>query len=171
MNYYYNMGRIKERLEMILTYSRNPMNAKICNFAASGMASQASGAELTLGNGVPSNIIGQGQVIPLACTIYPTKANIAMRPCLTSDSLKNPMVSSWVVPQKLEVERPRGSKRGTTGFSFFAKEERSSRVSILREEEETTPEFKAAPLKEEEVKAAAVDARIEVIASFIMVDK
>jgi hypothetical protein len=38
----------------------------------------------------------------------------------------------------------------------------------LREEEEATPEFKAAPLKEEEVKAAAVDARIEAITSFMM---
>ena len=144
------------------------MNAKICNLAESGIASQASGAEVTLGKGVPSNIIGQGQVIWLACTMYPTKANIAIRPCLTSDSLKNPMVDSSLVPQKLEVERPRGSKRGTRGLSFLARVLRSARDSIFREEEEETPELTATPLKEEVVNAAAVDARMEAIASFML---
>jgi len=79
------------------------------------------------------------------------------------------MVDSWEVPQKLEVESPRGSKRGTMGLSFFARTERSSRVSILREEEEATPLVSAAPLKEEVVNAAAVDARMEAIASFMLV--
>ena len=45
---------------------------------------------------------------------------------------------------------------------------RSSRDSILSEEEEATPEFTAAPLKEDVVNAAAVDARMEAIASFML---
>ena len=39
---------------------------------------------------------------------------------------------------------------------------------MLREEEEETPLLRAAPLKELVVKAAAVEARIEAIASFIV---
>lgn len=89
--------------------------------------------------------------------MYPTKANIAIRPCLTSDSLMNPMVSSWVVPQKLEVESPSGSKYGTTGLSFFARSLRSS-VDSLRAVVEAT-------LVEEVVNAAAVVARRDAIAS------
>lgn len=81
----------------------------------------------------------------------------------------NPMVDSWEVPQKLEVESPRGSKRGTIGLSFLARTLRSSRVSILREEEEATPVLRPAPLKEEVVNAAAVDARMEAITSFMLV--
>ena len=108
--------------------------------------------------------MGQGQVIPLAWTMYPTKANIAMRPCLTSDSLKNPMVSLSVVPQKLDVESPRGSKRGTTGLSFLARSERSSRVSILSADVEET---EVAPFNVEGVNAAAVPARMDAIASFM----
>jgi len=80
-----------------------------------------------------------------------------------------PMVDSFEVPQKLEVESPRGSKKGTTGLSFLARTERSSTVSILREEEEDTPQLTVAPLKEEGVNAAAVVARIEAIASFMVV--
>ncbi len=41
-------------------------------------------------------------------------------------------------------------------------------VSILREEEEETPELRAAPLKEEGANAAAVVARMEAIASFMV---
>lgn len=43
---------------MKLTYSRNPTKAKICNFAASGIASHASGGLRVSGNGVPSKVIG-----------------------------------------------------------------------------------------------------------------
>jgi hypothetical protein len=64
----------------ILTTSRNPMKAKIWYFADSEIESQASGALETVGNGVPSISMAHGKWIPLAWTMYPTKANIAMRP-------------------------------------------------------------------------------------------
>ena len=70
------------------------------------------------------------------------------------------MVSSWVVPQKLAVERPRGSNLGTIGFSFFARVERSSKVSMLRAVE-------TGPWVDGAVKAAAEPARMDAMASFM----
>jgi hypothetical protein len=55
------------------------------------------------------------------------------------------------------------------GFNFFARTERSSKVSIFREEEEETPDFTVAPLKDEGVNAVADATRMDEIASFISV--
>jgi hypothetical protein len=78
------------------------------------------------------------------------------------------MVDSSEVPQKLEVERLRGSKRGTMGLSFLARTVKSARVSILRLEVEVTPELRTAPLKDELVKAEAVVKRMEAMVSFML---
>ena len=93
----------------LLTNSRKPTNQKIWSLAMSGMASQASGGERPVGKASPSRVMGQGQVMPLAWTMYPTKANMAMRPCLTSASRRKPMVASFPEPQKSASARPRGS--------------------------------------------------------------
>ena len=58
--------------------SRNAMSPKICHLASSDTLSQrAGGLPLASGNGVPSICIAHGNLIPLACTMYPTKANMA----------------------------------------------------------------------------------------------
>ena len=63
--------------------SRKAIKPKICHLASSETASQrAGGLPLASGKGVPSICIAHGNLIPLACTMYPTNANIAIRPCL-----------------------------------------------------------------------------------------
>ncbi len=76
------------------------MKRMICHLAASESASHCSGGEpAALGKGVPSKEVGHGKAIPLDCTMYPTKAAMATRPCLISAWRRNPMVASLVSPQ------------------------------------------------------------------------
>ena len=103
----------------------------ICHLAASGMASHASGAEDTFGNGSPARVIAHGHVMPLAWTMYPTNANMATRPCFTSDSRRKPIVDSFDVPQNSAPARFSGSKYLTAGFSFCASDWRSAFVSEM----------------------------------------
>ena len=72
------------------------------------------------------------------------------------------MVDSLDVPQKFEVESPRGSKRGTMGFSFPASASRSAMVSWMAVVDVL------ATLTLVGANAVAVAARMEAIASFMM---
>ena len=76
----------------------------------------------------------------------------------------NPIVASLDVPQKFEVESPRGSKRGTMGFSFPASASRSSMVSWMAVEDDDVFATLVG------ANAVAVAARMEAIASFMMID-
>ena len=55
--------------------------------------------------------IGQGKAIWLACTMYPTNAAIATRPCLISAWRSHPIVASLPCPQKSWSAKPRGSQK------------------------------------------------------------
>ena len=110
------------------------MKAKICHLAESEIWSQASGALETLGKGVPSNCMFHGKVIPLAWTMYPTKANMAIRPCLISASRRKPMVASSDCPQNSASASSRGSKYPTTGLRSLERDSRSALDSLTATE-------------------------------------
>ena len=120
------MIRIKKSHRRQSTLFLLPISPKICHLAESLMASQRAGGLVSDGNGVPSICIAHGNLMPLACTMYPTKANIAMRPCLISEWRRKPMVASLPCPQKSASARFRGSKKPTIGLSFFARDSRSA---------------------------------------------
>merc|ERR1719183_673730 len=61
-----------------------------------------------------------GKRMSLECTMKPTKAAIATRPCLISASRRKPMVAAFESPQNSPPERLSGSQKPTTGLSDLA---------------------------------------------------
>lgn len=83
----------------------------------------------------PPVVRGQGKT-KLDCTMYPTKAAIATRPCLISDSRRYWIDFSLSRPKRPTSTRSRGSQYLTTGLSSTAIFSRSTcmcrGVSLVR---------------------------------------
>mmetsp|Transcript_12434 Transcript_12434/g.29206 ORF Transcript_12434/g.29206 Transcript_12434/m.29206 type:complete len:211 (+) Transcript_12434:419-1051(+) len=101
----------------------------ICHLAADGRASHWAPGAASVGNGVPSRVMAHGQRTPFEPAMKPTKANMAMRPCLISAWRRKPMVASSEVPQKFCSARLSGSKNLTAGLHLPASSTRSDLVS------------------------------------------
>merc|ERR1719331_928143 len=98
----------------------------ICQRALPGRASHwASGLRSVEGNGSPARVFAHGKT-KLDWTQYPTKAAMAMRPCLISAWRRKPMVDSSPWFQKSALARERGSKYPMVGFRSFESFSRSS---------------------------------------------
>ena len=95
---------------------------------------------------------------------------MAIRPCLTSDSLRKPIVSSSVVSQNFFCASPKGSKNPNTGLHFFASAASSAEVSMDMLDLVATRVDTEAPLKAEGLKAAAEPAKREARTNFMVID-